>query len=898
MLWLALSILLSVIPAGCRRDGKDDDSFPGRRIEPAPLTCVVTTPDSSALLLGTSGTFFTRLDTAGMRREDYALPSFTEGFNTYDILPLSENEWLVAKQNCGLLYLVYDNGPEGRRPVHLCRIAAPSTPLPDKGTHYSVYSMIDADSVIAIGSSNGLFYLPKRELPRMAADSCVTASAVAPLAHLRKFKYQFSQESMFRTADSLLTVTDNGIYRIAFKDFGNPSATYDIIDADSRCHIAALNGDTLAVLCSSADNPGHREVRRMLRYGAEELDTVEARPATVWLGTAGGRIREFGEEGTFPCFHAAVETGGRFYFIRNGELCIHDPRRLLSDGEQIRYRSGPYILSDRMGLFRVDKGNEARFLGQVKGVSGVRGMAHSGSRVYLVTADGVCRINAYRRLFPYTRRPDAVELNQHNGTDRAESVYASGDTLLIGTRSGLHALVPGEPRPRTYQLRELKRRYESPYIRAIARDSDGSYLLKTLNFGVWRLPSLSAREAVQTDRDFPDAELPETVLKRPALTWEVILDNSLLVVLSLFALIGLGATAWMIRRRHRSLIRQKDEEIERISRRRETKTIEVLEEVIPEFAGNRHLHCEERLAGWLETYRTASGPAEKEKAVNYIAHELHDFCNTGIGRILDLAAAAGNDSPAGDSAFSGPMKECAAAVRELGRPDGMGLPDRLRWLAAACVHIEAMLAAVGAELDADCAKCGRDCPEFSFGELAEIWNKWMAPWSVSGGNKIIDGLLTEPEGDLAAALTDNYESSKFKKTDSERLLEKTGRTLVLTSISFFGCYRPVIDGIVSEINRRNMLRVDQKKYLGTIYRFWAEQLSEGVVDKRGLPVPVNRADILWLVRLRSCTVTPDGRPTSRPTEAYSLDYGVSMACDQADGCQTRKRGRPKADPRS
>lgn len=516
-----IAAVLTLLATGCNGNEARRDTFTSSRIGLPALTCVTLSPDSATLLLGSSDSLFTRFNPVSLRREDYPLPGFTQGFSTYDIVPLSgRDEWLVAKRNCGLLYVAYDVTPGGREIRHVCRIAAPSRPLPAKDTHYSVYSVIQAPPLIAIGSSNGLMYLDGSQTDSLRHRSRVEASFVAPLVHLRKDRYQFAQEAMFSLGDSLVTVTDNGIYKIAFTDFADAGATYRILADGLRCHNAAVRGDTLAVLCNSI--------------------------------------------------------------------------------------------------------------------------------------------------------------------------------------------------------------------------------------------------------------------------------------------------------------------------------------------------------------------------------------------------AARNDSPRGgeetrDGVFSEAMEKCARELAAMASPVDMQLPERLKWVAKACVVTDLMTDTVAKGCREDIRKTSRECPDFSFGNLAEMWNKWVPLRDRGGSNRILGRTLDPDDRDLLGRAI----GSKFKKTDEERQQEKIERTLVLTAISFFGCPRPTVDGLAADIDKRSMLRTDSLKHLGTAYRFWAEQLSDGLLnDERTAPViPQNEADILWMMIFPNILVTPGGSEAS-DSEKISLARGIRMAylavhgltpeAGDPAGPEKRKPGRPKS----
>lgn len=852
----------AIVVAGCgRRDG-GERAFNSDPVTLPSLTCVVADRDSDALLLGSMAPMFTRLNLADGSRQDFPLPAFSRDTKTYDIHRLTDSEWLVAKRNCGLIYVAYEYGPRGARISHAARVTSPSRPLPAKGSSFSTYSIIEADSLIVLGTSNGMMYLTRRDMDRMRTDSVVEARHVRPLEHLRKNRVQFAQESMFLQGDSILTVTDHGIYRVALSDFADPSARYATVSEGMRCWNATLKNDTLAVI-HTPDLPDRSQRELVLFDRAGRSLSRRLVPVSAnWTAVFADSIRTFGAEGDFLCFRAGASVGSRLYFIRGGELRMIDSARPADAGyERVQFSAGPFVISDRQGLFRIKDDGKARFLGDVTGVSGIRGMTAHGNTVYVATADGVYSVNGSDLMFSTPRKARMVESN-NSDNDRVESVYAIGDTLLIGSRNGLHYFHKG--RRHDYAFPELKERYESPYVCGITRDGKGRILLKTLNAGTWTLKSLSADNAVCSAEDFPVSRLPDLLLSRNVTAWADIRKGVIFAFILILAVAGAGSILYVAsRRRHRHDMKRMRHQVARVNR----DAAEAIANAINRLENKPYAApFRNRLMEWNDHIMSAfqgetwTETPESRKAYN----ELEAYCTSSIGKALDIAKARADrksrekkssvekKSKDGDGTLkhtsdSNPlgvaMDNFCRDISGSRHPMTMDFYERLEWLTSAWEKLNARACTLRNRLAGELKSAGAACPDFIFKDVKELWNVWVAPWAVKTScSSITEGTL-------------RYNTMKDPKL----------HTILLITASFFGCDSPQLDIEMPDKAKmkekcRSMVNLPKNRndleHLGTVYKYWAQQVSAGVADDSALPEC--EADLLWMIHIRDVYINENG----------------------------------------
>lgn len=855
----------AIVMAGCgRRDG-GERAFNSDPVTLPPLTCVVADRDSDALLLGSVAPVFTRLNLADGSRQDFPLPALTRNIKTYDIHRLSDSEWLVAKRNCGLIYVAYEYGPRGARISHTAMVTSPSRPLPAKGSSFSTYSVIEADSLIVLGTSNGMMYLTREDLARMRTDSIVEARHVQPLLHLRKNRVQFAQESMFRQGDSILTVTDHGIYRVALSDFADPSARYVTVSEGMRCWNATLKNDTLAVIYTP-DLPDRSQRELVLFDRAGRILSRRLVPVSAnWTTVFADSIRTFGAEGDFLCFRAGASVGSGLYFIRGGELRMIDSARPADAGyERVRFGAGPFVISDRQGLFRIKDDGKARFLGDVTGVSGIRGMTAHGNTVYVATADGVYSVNGSDLMFSTPRKARMIESNNPDN-DRVESVYAIGDTLLIGSRNGLHYFHKG--RRHDYAFPELKERYESPYVCGIIRDSLGRILLKTLNFGIWTLPSLSADRALRSEVEFPEAGLQDMRVSRDVTSWTEVWRGVAFALILVLAVAGAGSILYVtVRRRHKRDLRRMKHQISRLNREvvdAVSRTIDRMENK-PYAAPfrNRLMEWNEALNTMLHNDSEAVSP-EAVKAYD----ELEAYCTKSVNKALEIArkyADRNNMTRNGTAEYTSDTNPVGVAMtniyRAFAKPDHTSTMDfygRLEWLTTLWESLDTIANRLKKRLDGELKSAGAACPAFRFKDVKELWNVWIAPWAVKTSCYVVDGAL------------------RYNTQEDPKL-----HTILLTIDSFFGCESPRLDietpvKYKMKAKCRSMVNLPKNRndveHLGTVYKYWAQQVSASVADDSALPEC--EADLLWMIHIKSVYINED-RSATDSTTGKSIADGV------------------------
>lgn len=838
-------------------------TFAGKRARTADLTCVVAASDGKSLFLGSMAPRFTVYDTESGNMYDFPLPAYTAGYNTYDILQTGPLSYLVSKRNCGVLHVTYALGEDGHPVIRRCvRIAAPAAPIPDKHTHYSAYSLVDVDSAIVIGSSNGLLYLDKSKLGASPADTLEYASFVPQLKHFASGKQQFAQEAVFVIDDTLTTVTDHGIYRMATDGLGVKDADFQIVDGEMRCYDAAIAGDSIAVLWSPDNGTDSRCVTLFARDGRRG-STRDVPTSVTRLGMYGDTLRTFAGEGDFNCFRASATLDGLFYYIKDGELNTSDPSAgPLYNDEQIVFADNGYAFSNKAGLWDISK-PEPKFLGTLKGVSGIRDISVSGKTMYLAVTDGIYSVSLTDRLLPYDRTARIVERNRNKSSDRFESVYAVGDTLLIGSRNGLHAYDISNKAEVKYAMKRLNLLMESPYISRISRNDDGSFLLKTLNHGVWTLKSLSDSEATQTTAAMPDIEGTAVVLPaRPVLSWGKISENAILIVLAIFALLGVFATVLYVIKsradgrlasltRHLSDVqrisdeRQKQlEQAEEIRRqlesdyqnallaKKEEMSIELksvcdtVENCITQLGSDNEMADFlrvrlDKIRGHIESKEIGRLPEAAE-----IYREIHSFCEYTINHAYNSPYVKNEEERKKITGiWKEPFDAYVKEVNDLPKPENQSLKTRLDWLVEFSPIRGKLMKSTLSAIDNLVNEAADNDGDYSSAKIAKLWDEVILPAGNTGsGTSVARG--------------------KIEDVKDKAIRE---RTLVLTTITFFGDTTPDIDGNPIRHHRNAMIRFVNKGQNGTVFTFWADQLSKDALRFGNAATPLTIADLMWQI---------------------------------------------------
>lgn len=901
-LWL-VSLPLALLAACGRDEGSGEKRLGSVSTDTGQYTCVAVSADSARLALGGTGPYFSVYDISTSAVDVYPLPVYTDGYKTYDLMQVSPQAWLVAKQNNGVLYVSYGLDDQGRRTLtHVCRVTSPMKPLPDKGTRYSVYSLLDADTMLIIGSSNGLKYLTSADMARMATDTLVTARYASPLKHERVAKYQFAQEAMFITGDSLVTATDNGLYRVALSDFSNDNSYPTVVAHPMRCHDAAIGADSLYVLWSEDVATDRRYVTSysLKDWGSH---TRDADNSTTWIGLYGDSLRCFGTEGNFGCFRAAATVSDNFYFIRDGYLRKSDIISEMDESdERMDFSDNGYGLSSRMGLWRLD-GDNPVFLGDVRGVAGVRGISVSDGTMYLAVSDGVYSVSVADRLLPGDRGAKLVEPVVHRAADRVESVCASGDTLVVGTRNGLHSLVLSTGEKREYLFQALRDNFESPYVRRIRRLPDGSYLLSTLNHANWRLGSITSAAPEPTDITFPPGEENRIMtLKRPDISWRTLGDNLFMAFVGIMSLIGLVVALMMlVKRRYGAVIGKLRKDIaEKIRTQRELETRQgELEEAVllmrteldttkvkldkqlslplqeVREAVDTHFPADAPSTPLKEQLRSLIAPVssylERPSDDETLAKVMPDIYMK-LCRLVDevtASALAMGQEVGNESVFSSCIKEYAAKLKELGVPSLLSVAGQIKWLKQATHYLEILKDDAGKELASKINEIVKDEECFTANQLQRLWATCLV-----GLATVSSRLNIARKGDL-----------------SDLDWQTRQRTWVVTTYTLLGIAKPEVENEKLRIDIPSIVGLRDARHHGSVYYYWMRQLSSYTFSNCGANFPANGADLLWMIRLSKDPAMRDGIMM-----AYHYDRDEELPGHLSSLIEGRPRGRRPKNP--
>ena len=173
----------------------------------------------------------------------------------------------------------------------------------------------------------------------------------------------------------------------------------------------------------------------------------------------------------------------------------------------------------------------------------------------------------------------------------------------------------------------------------------------------------------------------------------------------------------------------------------------------------------------------------------------------------------------------------------------MDFYERLEWLTSAWEKLNARACTLRNRLAGELKSAGAACPDFMFKDVKELWNVWVAPWAVKTScSSITEGTL-------------RYNTMKDPKL----------HTILLATASFFGCDSPQLDIEMPDKAKmkekcRSMVNLPKNRndleHLGTVYKYWAQQVSAGVADDSALPEC--EADLLWMIHIRDVYINENG----------------------------------------
>lgn len=525
--------------------------------------------DSARIWIGTEGKSFYSYDLRHGTLERYYLPAEARGGKIYDVLRTADSAFLVAVRNQALYYLEYDGqrGGSAHEPAGYSQISLPPMAAPDKREHISIYHLMDCDSLILAGGSNGLASLP-RPKPGSAKGDTIYLRPAAALEHLRRGHKQFAQEGLENDGDAIIAATDRGLYRIGKQSLNDPKGA-ELIE-DGRYWRTRTHGDSIYALRS--DGHGGKEIMTYSRTTGKPGKARGTAPWAMDMTVSGDSITALGPQSRFAPAEYSVPNGvltagGDLYYISGGKLLrLNQKAGANGSDEQIRFDMGRYVISDKGGLWsKTEEGYE--FTGQITGCPHIVQAAASprGEEIYMAAADGVYKAGTGRFIWPSDRNAVRIIEVASGDNDRIESVLPLDDgQLLVGSRNSLSLYDAGGKPLKKYVFMADRERgitldslCESPYVREITSGMHDGYLINTLNFGMWRLASADDTALYQTGIYMPHpGGRAELLPARPGLTWAAIgekagwLASIVCMALTLFGIILLA-----VRARHRRQLR-------------------------------------------------------------------------------------------------------------------------------------------------------------------------------------------------------------------------------------------------------------------------------------------------------------------------------------------------------
>lgn len=230
-------ILLSLLAISCARSREEGQIQ--RAVGPAEATSVASSATRSRLLVGTASNRFYSFDPRTGSMLAYPLPPTDTVEPVYAVRDLGNDEFLVARRNHGIERVKYDLRGDSAIIASHSFIPMPSGSLPDKGIHYSTYDILRIESLIFLGTSNGLLTL--------CPEDQWQTRYVLPLKPMRDNVYQFAVRKLRLIKDSVEAFTERGVYAVALSDIDNPAAKPRLITRE--CEASSPN---LSVTTDSA----------------------------------------------------------------------------------------------------------------------------------------------------------------------------------------------------------------------------------------------------------------------------------------------------------------------------------------------------------------------------------------------------------------------------------------------------------------------------------------------------------------------------------------------------------------------------------------------------------------------------------------------------------------------
>lgn len=532
----------------------------------------------SALWVGTSGDAFFKVTPEEGTILRFECPNPT-GEITYCLYPLGDERFMVARRNNGVT-LVSSTADAGGQQVKSVRpIVMPSGSIPDKGLRYSVYNIVKADSIIFLGTSNGLTYLSERDLATTTdGTDTITCRYVMPLKHLRDNRLQFAQEAIFSTPDAIITVTDNGIHTVRYDEISKADPAAATLIDSGRYWSAVVNRDTLyALRTDPSDLSSYQLCAYPLPLTAGMQPQIRrADPATAGLGLYNGKVVALNAsdaslpDADYHLRHSCTEIGNHFYYIESGRLMRAESDRAPDDltAEHITHDIGTHVLTDHHGIWRRD-GDHFRYIGRILNPVPVKDATYSAvtDSIYIVSHSGIYAVDAGRTILPSDRALSMAYPNTPGDADRIESILADDNRLYIGSRNGLKSIDLTTRAVYNHAFDSLARIYESPYVNAIHRVGNGTLEIGTLNFGKWLMDKQRGTLThVGPLTPAPRTDATGKIITDPrGTTWQQVRRAAWIIALILCALIGaVTMVIWAIRRIHLRNLRQiKSAKVER-----------------------------------------------------------------------------------------------------------------------------------------------------------------------------------------------------------------------------------------------------------------------------------------------------------------------------------------------